>query len=110
MADAPLQEVWIDLARNRVISGGAAHLLTPRERRFLLCLGDSGQIVEWGPLALAVAQGVELSHAEQSELLRGVAKGLRAKLGAALVTVPGVGYRLQVVSEGGLCCLFAGRI
>ena len=96
-------ELFVDLARRRVLVGGKAIHLTPIEYKLLTTLiRHAGKVVTqrqllrevWGP-----------SHSEDSQYLRVYVAQLRRKLERVpvqprhLLTEPGVGYRLAVEDQ-----------
>lgn len=92
-------EVEIDLERRRVLRGGEAVRLTPKEYDVLAHLArDAGKVVGHRELLTAVWGK---AHAEDTQYLRVVVGQLRQKLEAdpaqprLIATEPGVGYRLE---------------
>lgn len=92
-------DVEIDLERRRVLRGGEAVRLTPKEYDVLAHLvRDAGKVVGHRDLLTAVWGK---AHAEDTQYLRVVVGQLRQKLEAdpaqprLIATEPGVGYRLE---------------
>lgn len=90
----------VDLAHRRVMRDGAEVAVTPTEWRLLEMLArDAGKVVERERL-LETLRGPSVPH--NSHYLRVYVQQLRAKLEPApseprhVVTVPGVGYRLEL--------------